>query len=77
MNIMIEKIREYMFIDAWMLCKQYETGKYKEISDCPKYKTVKAYCDAINVLSEVCYKKEYLKKFTITPERIIKEGVFE
>lgn len=60
-----------MQMDKADFIKEWESGKYNKISDCPTYPTIKAYCDAINILRKAS-PKVYLKNFRFSPIDIIR-----
>ncbi|MED4990116.1 hypothetical protein ETC01_00680 [Geobacillus sp. NFOSA3] len=49
--------------DEW----QGGQGSYKKLSDCPSYKTCKAYVDAINVLVKAYYHPEDVERYKCPP----------
>jgi hypothetical protein len=53
MDIVIKYILEYMDSEKEDFIKEWETGQYTKISDCPTYPYIKAYCDAITVLNRM------------------------
>lgn len=60
MDHVISHIAEYMETEQNDFIKEWQSGLYKNISECPSYGAVKAYCDARNVLSKYYYgKAEY------------------
>lgn len=71
MDHVIEYIENYMSCDEGAFIKEFKSGNYKKISDCPSYKRVKAYCDCINVLVKANYHEEYVEASLITPKKII------
>lgn len=72
MDHVIDYIENYMnCYDVGQLQKEYKSGLYKKLSDCPNYKTVKAYCDAINILTKAYYVPEYAKMYTVTPKQLV------
>ena len=71
MDHVIGYIENYMVGDKEQFIKEFKSGNYKKISDCPSYKRVKAYCDCINVLVKANYHEEYVEASLITPKKII------
>lgn len=71
MDHVIEYIENYMNCDEEQFIKEFKSGNYKKMSDCPSYKRVKAYCDCINVLVKANYREEYVENYLITPKEII------
>lgn len=67
MDHVIEYISNYMTADQEEFIKEWKSGKYERISDCPHYAEVKAYCDARNILSKYYYGKAKYE----TPKTII------
>lgn len=55
MDHVISYINDYMKADVEEFIEEWQTGNYKNISDCPHYGAVKAYCTARNVLSKYYY----------------------
>lgn len=53
MDHVIEYILDYMFFDKKCFVEEWQSGKYKKISDCPTYPCVKTYCDVITVLNRM------------------------
>ena len=53
MDHIINFIIEYMQADKEDFINEWQTGKYKKISECPTYPYVKAYCDAITILNRL------------------------
>ena len=53
MDHVIDFIIDYMDSEKADFVSEWKSGKYKKISDCPIYPYVKAYCDAITVLSRL------------------------
>lgn len=51
MDHAIEYILDYMSSEVEDFVKEWESKKYKKISDCPTYPYIKAYCDAIKALN--------------------------
>lgn len=70
MDHAIEYLKEYMDMDENEFIREWKSGEYQKISDCPSYAEVKAYCDAINILVAYYYGKEK-KHYTITPRELI------
>lgn len=71
MDHVMDYISEYMESDADELKEEYKSGKYSKLSDCPSYGTVKAYCEAYNILAKAWYHSQYVKAFLITPKKIV------
>lgn len=53
MDHVIDFIISYMESDKEEFIKEWESGSYRKISDCPTYTQVKTYCDAIAVLNRM------------------------
>ena len=53
MDHVIDFILDYMQMDKDDFRQEWESGKYKKISDCPTYPYIKAYCDAIKALNRL------------------------
>ncbi len=53
MDHVIDYIINYMESDKEEFIKEWESGSYSKISDCPTYYHVKTYCDAITVLNRM------------------------
>lgn len=49
----IMQIIESMKPDAEQLKREYEKGSTKDLQNCPNYKTVRAYCDAVKALNKL------------------------
>lgn len=47
MDHMMRSIIEYMEYAVIGLKKEWESGEYKKLSDCPCYGEVKAYCERV------------------------------
>lgn len=58
MDHMMRSIIEYMEYAVIGLKKEWESGEYKKLSDCPHYDEVKAYCDSYNALSRYYYEED-------------------
>lgn len=72
MDHVIDYIQNYMnCYDVGELANEYKSGLYKKLSDCPSYSTVKAYCDAINILTKACYNAETAKMYCTSPSKEI------
>lgn len=69
MDHIVNKILEYAKSDFVEFAKEWDTGKYKYLSQCPGYYTVQAYCDAVNVLSR-CSDSAH---DPLTPKDIVEE----
>lgn len=50
MDHVIEYILDYMEHDVDVFRREWASGKYHRIAQCPTYGTVKSYCDAIRAL---------------------------
>lgn len=72
MDHAIDYLRECMIMDEVVFLEEWHSGQYSSIKYCPSYETVKAYCDAINVLIKAYYSQEYIKKYSLTPIKIIR-----
>ena len=70
MDHAIDYLKEYMNMDENEFVREWKTGEYQKISDCPSYSEVKTYCDAINILVAHYYGKEK-QNYTITPRKLI------
>lgn len=66
MDHLIEYIIDYMWSDKEQFRKEWASGKYRHIWQCPTYPTIKAYCKAIEALD---LNREYGE---ITPESLLK-----
>lgn len=53
MDHVIDYILDYMYSEKEEFIKEWQSGKYKKLSDCPTYPYVKAYCDAITILNRL------------------------
>lgn len=72
MDHVIDYIKNYMQEDVDSLKQESESGKYKNIRNCPSYGTVKAYCEALKPLYKYMYGEE-LEEITVpTPSNLIK-----
>lgn len=69
MDHAIDYLAEYMEFDASEFRTEYQSGKYKKMCDCPSYKVVQAYCNAINTLNACNGTNE-----RITPRKIIQRS---
>ncbi|MDU6274082.1 MAG: hypothetical protein E7K67_01965 [Peptostreptococcaceae bacterium] len=58
MDHMMRSIIEYMEYAVMGLKKEWESGEYKKLSDCPYYDEVKAYCESYNALSRYYYEED-------------------
>lgn len=60
MDHVIDFISNYMWSEKKEFIKEWQSGEYYKITDCPHYGAIKAYCDARNILSKYYYgKAEY------------------
>ena len=72
MDHVIGYIQDYMnCYDVGQLVEEYKSGEYKKLSDCPNYSTVKAYCEAINILTKAYYAPETARLYCTSPKQII------
>lgn len=55
MDHAMDYLSDYSSFDKDNYIDEWRSGKYKKISDCPSYWAVKAYCDALNILSKYYY----------------------
>lgn len=53
MDHVIDFILDYMYSEKEDFIREWKSGIYKKISDCPTYPYVKAYCDAITILNRM------------------------
>lgn len=72
MDHAIDYLREYMTMDEAYFLEEWHSGQYSSIKECPSYETVKAYCDAINVLTKAYYQADYARECYISPIKIIR-----
>lgn len=70
MDHAIEYLIDYMQFDKSEFIKEWTSGDYEKISECPSYNTVKTYCEAINLMSKFYCNSKY---YSVTPNQIIKE----
>lgn len=55
---------DYMSYSVDDLKKEFNSGSYSKLSECPSYKEVKAYCDSYNALERYYHvenQRHYLK----------------
>lgn len=71
MDHVIDYIRNYKVWDKEEFIKEFKSGNYKKISDCPSYEKVKAYCDCINILAKAHYHEDYARNHLTSPSKII------
>ncbi|MDC7289556.1 hypothetical protein NXH76_17285 [Blautia schinkii] len=65
----VERLMAYLDIEQVKLIREWSSGEYKKLSDCPSYETVKAYCDAINILN-----KHWMRDYEpISPRSLVQE----
>lgn len=72
MDHIMGRIYDYMSFDVEDLRKQYESKKYKKLSDCPSYGSVKAYCESYNALVKYYYGDE-AHRYLLSPKRFTEE----
>lgn len=53
MDHVIDYILDYMESEKEDFVKEWRSGLYRKISECPSYPMVKTYCDAIKVLNRM------------------------
>lgn len=53
MDHVIDYILDYMWSDKEDFIREWQSGRYKKLSDCPTYPYVKAYCGAIAILNRL------------------------
>lgn len=53
MDHVIKFILDYMESEKEDFVREWQSGVYKKISDCPTYPYIKTYCDAITVLNRM------------------------
>ncbi|MCL6571728.1 MAG: hypothetical protein K6T88_08575 [Bacillus sp. (in: Bacteria)] len=72
MDHAIDNLRIYFDLSYEELVKEWKSGEYKKLSDCPSYKEANAYREAINVLVKACYLPEYVQshKFASLSQQI-------
>lgn len=58
MDHIIDRIWEYSEMERDDFIKEWFSGQYRKLSDCPSYPAVKAYCEAINALNKY-YRADY------------------
>lgn len=63
----IDSLRVWFDIEYDYLKKEWQSGNYKKLSECPSFKAVTAYRDALNVLIKACYLPEFAEKYKIPP----------
>jgi len=57
--------------DVYELKQEYQSKQYSKLSDCPSYYTVKAYCEAHNILINAYYNKDDAKMYIINPKNLV------
>lgn len=65
----VERLIAYLEIEQAAFIREWFSGDYGKLSDCPSYGAVKAYCDAINSLNRY-QMRDYSP---ISPRGIIQE----
>lgn len=71
----IDSLKYWFDMEVEELKKEWNSKKYKKLSDCPSYKGAAAYRKALNVLVEGCYLPEYVDEFKIpTLKKMILKG---
>ena len=53
MDHVIDFILDYMYSEKEDFVREWQSGTYKKISNCPTYPYIKVYCDAIAVLNRL------------------------
>jgi hypothetical protein len=69
MDHAIEVLKGFLYAELAELRDEWKDGKgaYKKLSDCPSYKTCKAYVDAINTLVKAYYHPEDVDRYKCPP----------
>ena len=76
MDHVISYISEYMDVDGKeQLIAEYKSGEFGGLSDCPSYRRVKAYCEALNVLTRYYYGEQEAQAHIITPRYIVTNSI--
>jgi hypothetical protein len=63
----IDSLRVWCDIEYEELVKEWKSGKYSKLSECPSYKSANTYRDAINVLIKGYYLPQYVKSHLMEP----------
>mgnify|MGYP005653123931 CR=1 FL=1 len=63
----INCIRTWFDLEYEELKKEWKSGQYGNLSECPSFKSTSAYREALNVLIEACYLSQYVDQFKIAP----------
>ena len=71
MDHVMRFIREYTDYSVDDLKKEFNSGKYGKLSNCPSYKEVKAYCDSYNALEKYYHVKG--QRYYLSPMKLIKD----
>jgi hypothetical protein len=61
----IDSLRVWFELEYDELKKEWNSGQYCKLSDCPAYKGAAAYRDAMNLLIKACYLNEYVNRYKI------------
>ena len=57
----IKSLKTWFDIAYEDLKKEWKSGQYERLSDCPSFQTAAAYRDAMNVLIKGCYHPEVIE----------------
>ena len=63
----IDSLRTWFELEYDELKKEWKSGRYAKLSDCPSFESTSAYRDAMNVLIKALYLPEYVEKYRIAP----------
>lgn len=64
-------LRDYMSYSVEDLRREFNSGKYGKLSNCPSYKEIKAYCDSYNALEKYYHVKG--QRYYLSPMKLIKD----
>ncbi len=59
----IESLRTWFDLEYAELKKEWKSGQYGELSDCPSFKATAAYREAMHVLIKACYRSQYVNQY--------------
>jgi hypothetical protein len=61
----IDSLRTWFNLAYEELKKEWKSGQYGELIECPSFKATSAYREAMNILIEACYRSEYVDQYRI------------
>ncbi|MBT2696383.1 hypothetical protein J7E79_02890 [Bacillus sp. ISL-40] len=67
MDHAIDGLMVYFELSYEELVKEWKSGEYKKLIDCPSYKEANTYRDALNVHVKGCYLPAFIKSHIMPP----------